>query len=224
MRSFLFLLFVSAVGWWMFGGSGYSRVVDKSPTEVAAALQDLDIRKAPGAPGTDATASGGQLPTFSVANASDRVELVVSADNQIATRMIAHLEPLDGGKKTKVWAEVVRGPAPDDHVSPAFRSTGVTMGLFSAMLEDELDKLVSPPLVWSATCDQIMARFQDRPFNPDRGDPRNLNEAFANTARTSMDLSALDQELKAARCPQNHGGESGPTASAPPPQLPTTTS
>ena len=197
------------LGYFAFGDAGaYSRTVDRPPAEVAAALADLDIRDAPGAPGTDARRSGGQLPTFTVATSAGQVEWVVNAHGQVATRMIAHLEPLDGGRRTRVTASVKRGPAPDDLVSPAFRSSGVTMGLFSMMLEEELDELVFKIGPWGPHCDAVMARFEQRNLaNVDQHDPRSLGQAMAGTAKAAMSIAALDKELKAAGCPMNAGGD-----------------
>ena len=186
----------------LIGGS-YSRTVDKPPAEVAAALADLDIRKAPGAPGTDPLASGGQVPDFRVESAPDHVSYIVMAHGEVAMTMTAWLKPIDGGKRTKVTATVTRGPAPDDYVSPAFRSNGITMGLFATQLEGEIDKLVFPPGKWTAECDAIVARFEAG--NGDfemAGSPTNLKQAMGNTARISMRLGQFDKELKAAHCPQ----------------------
>ena len=59
---------ILALGAWATGvlGGGYSRTVDKPPAQVVAALADLDIRNAPGAPGTDPLAAGASfLPSAS---------------------------------------------------------------------------------------------------------------------------------------------------------------
>lgn len=221
---------IVALGAWATGmlGGGYSRTVDKPPAEVAAALADLDIRNAPGAPGTDPLASGGQLPTFSVETAPDHVSYVVMAHGQVAMTMTAWLKPVDGGKRTKVTASVRRGPAPDDYVSPAFRSTGITMGLFAAELEGDLDKLVFPPGKWTAECDAIVARFEagndDMSMNRDS---ESLKQAIGNTARSAMRLGQFDKELKAAHCPQPDNKfhdvsaklSDGGSPSAPPPMV-----
>ena len=196
-----------ALGVWSSGvmGGGYSRTVDKPPAEVAAALADLDIRQAPGAPGTDPLASGGELPTFSVDAAPDHVSYVVMAHGQVAMTMTAWLKPIDGGKRTKVTATVTRGPAPDDYVSPAFRSNGITMGLFATQLEGEIDKLVFPPGKWTAQCDAIVASFEAGNGGMDGAMDRgsgSLTQAMGNTARTAMRLGQYDKELKAAHCPQ----------------------
>ena len=196
------------------GNGGYSRVVDRPPAEVAQALADLDIRKAPGSPGTDPMASGGELPTFSVEQAADHVSYIVMAHGQVAMTMTAWLKPVDGGKRTKVTATVQRGPAPDDYVSPAFRSTGITMGLFAEELEGELDQLVFPTHEWDAQCDKIMADFEaaneangmDRPGGT-------LTQAFGQTAKLSMHLGQLDKELKAAGCPSNRSNDFQPVSS-----------
>lgn len=201
-------------GAWATGviGGGYSRTVDSPPSAVAAGLADLDIRDQPGSPGTDPSRSGGLLPTFTVETTPDSVTWLVMAGDKVATRMIAHLEPVEGGKRTKVTAEVVRGDAPDDHVSPAFRSTGITMGLFAAALEDELDELVFKIGAWGPHCDAIMAKFEQRNMaNTDQHNPQSLGQAFAGTSKAVMSIAAMDKELKMAGCPQNaNGGSAGP--------------
>lgn len=206
LREAVVIGLLGAAGWWAassFGGS-YSRVVDRSPSDVASALSDLDIRDQPGAPGTDPTASGGILPTFTVESSPGSVTWFVMSGDKVATRMIAHLEPVDGGAKTKVTAEVVRGDAPDDFVSPAFRSKSVTMGLFSAALEDELDELVFKIGAWGPHCDAIMAKFEQRnAANTDQHNPGSMGQAIAGTSKAVMSIAAMDKELKAAGCPQN---------------------
>ena len=218
---------IVALGAWATGmlGGGYSRTVDRPPAEVAAALADLDIRNAPGAPGTDPAASGGQLPTFSVERAPDHVSYVVMAHGQVAMTMTAWLKPIDGGKRTKVTATVTRGPAPDDYVSPAFRSNGITMGLFAAELEGDLDKLVFPPGKWTAQCDAIVASFEAG--NGGDSGSGSLTQAIGGTARTAMRLGQFDKELKAAHCPQPDNKfhdvsaklSDGGSPSAPPPMV-----
>ena len=157
LKGLLLLVPIAAGGWYMVGGSagGMSREVNRSPEVVAAAISDLDIRRQPGTPGTDASRSGGVLPVFRHERTADGVVFTVYSRDQVATRMIAHLEPLDGGRRTRVWAEVERGDAPDELVSPAFRSTGITLGLFNSALGDELDNLVSPPRHSEVECRDI---------------------------------------------------------------------
>lgn len=205
VRGSILLALLVALGAWVTGtlGGGYSRTVDRPPAEVAAALADLDIRKAPGAPGTDPLAAGGEVPTFSVESAPDHVSYIVMAHGQVAMTMTAWLKPVDGGKRTKVTASVTRGPAPDDYVSPAFRSNGITMGLFATQLEGEIDRLVFPPGKWSAECDAIVARFEvgNGGMSMDRGSG-SLKQAMGDTARFSMRLGQFDKELKVAHCPQ----------------------
>lgn len=192
---------LGAAGLWAAGtfDASYSRVVDRPPAAVATAIADLDIREAPGEPGTDPTRSGGVVPLFEVEQAADHVSYIVKANGQVAVKMTAWLKPVDDGARTKVTATVERGDAPDDYVSPAFRSEGVTMGLFSMMLEEEIDKLVFPPKAWTAECDQIIARFESgQTMN---GDPQSMTEAMGQTAKAAVALGKLDKELKAAGCP-----------------------
>jgi hypothetical protein len=194
---------LGVAGMWAAGlvGASYSRVVDRPAADVAAAIADLDIRNAEGAPGTDPTRSGGVTPVFAVEQAADHVSYTVMANGQVAVKMTAWLKPIDDGKRTKVTATVDRGDAPDDYVSPAFRSEGITMGLFSMMLEEEIDKLVFPPKKWTAECDEIVARFEAG--NSMNGDPQSMSEAMGETAKAAVALGKLDKELKAAGCPTN---------------------
>ncbi len=193
---------------WMLVPASYHRTVDRPPHEVAAAIADLDIRDAPGSPGTDPMASGGELPTFVVETAPNEVSYIVMAHGEVAVRMIATLTPIDGGARTKVTASVERGPAPDDYVSPAFRSTGITLGLFAALLEDELDDLVFKIGPWGPHCDVVFQRFENRNLaNGAMNQPTGLTDAVAGTAKGVMSISMLDKELKAAGCPPNANGD-----------------
>jgi hypothetical protein len=152
------LLAPMAAGAFYFGGgfdAGYKREVAGSPAQVMAALQDLDIREQPGSPGTDPSRSGGVAPVFRTEPGPDGISFVVMSGDQVATRMTARLEPLDGGARTRVTALVERGDAPDDRTSPAFRSVGITMGLFTSALDDELNELERPPSKTAEECAEL---------------------------------------------------------------------
>ena len=184
LKLFLFLAPVAVGGWYVAGGAGagsFTREVDRPPAQVAAAIADLDIRRQPGTPGTDPAASGGVRPDFRTEQSADGVTFTVWSNDKVAVRMIAHLEPLDGGRRTRVWAEVERGDAPDEQVSPAFRSTGVTLGLFSAALGDELDDLVSPPRRSAAECQELERQLLEA-HAPDDRNPLRAIVAVQETA------------------------------------------
>ena len=85
------------------------------------------------------------------------------------------------------------------------------MGLFSMMLEEEIDKLVFPPRKWTAACDEIIARFEGGQSMS--SDPQSLKQAMGQTAKAAIALGKLDKELKAAGCPSNpgNGNFDGPT-------------
>ena len=161
LKGLVLLVPLALGGWYVVGKSGgsFSRDVDRTPAQVASAIADLDIRRQPGTPGTDPAASGGVRPVFRTERTADGMTFTVLSGDQVATRMIAHLEPLDGGRRTRVTAEVVRGDAPDERVSPAFRSTGITLGLFAAALRDEIDAMLSPPRRSQAECQQLEQRL-----------------------------------------------------------------
>ena len=179
-----------------FGGGGIDRTVAASPAEVRSALMDLDIRKAPGEPATDPSRSGGVEPLFQLTQEGNDMVWTVMSGKDVAVRMIAHLEPVEGGAKTRVTAEVQRGNAPDDFVAPAFRSKGITLGLFSVVLEDELDDLVRPKTgITKAECQELAEKLMAANA-PEGG----YQTGFAGVARTAMTLSAVEQELKAKGC------------------------
>src|SRR5687768_3048564 len=98
-------------------GVDYSRRVDRPVAEVMAALDDLDISRQPGSPGTDPARSGGVKPLFRLERGPNSMTWTVMSGDQVATRMTATFEPIDGGKATRVSVDVARGDAPDDFVS-----------------------------------------------------------------------------------------------------------
>lgn len=174
-----------ALGGLYFSGAlsaSFSREVDRTPAQVAAAIADLDIRRQPGSPGTDPAASGGVVPVFNTERSPNAVTFTVWSRDKVATRMIAHLEPLDGGRRTRLTAEVVRGDAPDELIAPAFRSTGVTLGLFAAALGDEIDDLLSPPRLSRAECVRLEEELllANAPVD---GNPAGAITAVARTGR-----------------------------------------
>ena len=177
-----------------FGSGGIDRVVGASPAQVRLALQDLDIRDAPGEPATDPTRSGNVEPTFKLTEDGDDMIWTVMSGEDVAVRMIAHLEPVEDGTKTRVTASVERGNAPDDFVAPAFRSKGLTLGLFSVVLEDELDDLVRPAGATAESCQRIVDEFTaaQQQFGDTTG--------FAGVSKTVLRLNALESRLKAAGC------------------------
>lgn len=191
-------------------GGGYARDVDGTPARVMAAVADLDIREQPGSPGTDPGRSGGVRPAFRTERTANSITWIVLSGNQVATRMTATFEPLDGGRRTRITAQVARGDAPDDLVSPAFRSEGLTLGLFSMALESELDEMVAPQGAWNDACQRIMDRFESGAYAPPPGPRDNLKQAVGETMRTIGTIREVRAELLRNGCnPDRPGGESG---------------
>lgn len=178
-----------------FGGGGIDRTVAASPDQVREALMDLDIRKAPGAPASDPSRSGGVAPVFQLTQEGSDMVWTVMSGKDVAVRMVAHLEPVEGGAKTRVTAKVQRGNAPDDFVAPAFRSTGLTLGLFSMVLEDELDDLVRPAALSDEECRELSEQLLLT-----NAPPPDKQTGFAGIARTAMTLSAVEKELERKGC------------------------
>lgn len=183
----------------------YVRIVDRPPAAVTAALLDVDIRRAPGAPATDPSRSGGVDPSFSHEKTKTGIVYTVRSGVQTAIRMFADVEPIDGGKRSKVTTHVERGDAPDDFVAPAFRSTGVANGLFNMVVEAELDELtriVGDP----EKCREMVEQFRmPGPVDPKR--PDTLSGAVGETARAVMQISTMQQEMRRAGC--DTGGADG---------------
>ncbi len=187
---------------------GYSRVVDRPIDQVREALSDLDISAQPGAPGTDASRSGGVLPVLRLETAERAMTWYVMSGDKVAVKMTALLEPINDGKSTRVTTNVERGDAPDDFVSPAFRSTGLTLGLFNTAVEDELNDLVAP--VGNAeNCAALMQRFEDENLSEtDRRTQTGGADAGADVAKTVIRLNAMEAEMRRNGCPLNKGFES----------------
>lgn len=197
-----------------FGGvfdGGYVRVVGRSPAEVSTALADLDITTAPGEPGSDSARSGGVKPVIRLERNDGKLIWTVMSGDKVATRMIAHLEPVDDGKQTRVRAEVQRGDAADDYVSPTFRSKGLTLAVFSAALEGELSQLVAVGNGWGSQCEALVDRIQQqgagsimaRSTEP-AGREAGLRGAIGDVAQINLQLNAIDTELRNAGCNPDH--------------------
>ena len=201
-----------AAGALYFGGAfdgGYAREVGKSPDQVMAALEDLDVRRQPGSPGTDPSRSGGVAPVFRTERTDKAISFVVMSGNEVATRMTAHLEPLDGGARTRVTATVERGDAPDERTSPAFRSEGLTMGLFASALQDELDQLEAPPQATAQFCADLEQRLL-------------LQGGMVQGPAAIARVHQMAAEMRRNGCPLDSGGDdfqpvSNRMGAAPPP-------
>lgn len=183
--------------------AGYSRDVGRPQAQVMAALADLDITAQPGAPGSTAEAAGGIKPLFRVEKTADHMTWYVMSGKQVAMKMTATFEPLDNGSKTRVRASVERGDAPDDFVSPAFRSKSITMGLFSMALEGELNKLASTTARYDpAKCQALMRQFEQGNLASGMTDrPDNLSQAMGQTSKAMMRIAAMEAELRRNGCP-----------------------
>lgn len=190
----------------IIGGPAYSREVARPMAEVAQGLADLDLTQQPGAPGTDPARSGGVPSLFRLEQRGNELRWVVGSGNQVATTMIATLVPIDASH-TRVTARVERGDAPDDFVAPAFRSTGITMGLFAMALEDELNDLTKPRQLSREDCAALFERLMLANFGNVAGSrPEDLSSAIAQGARTTMKLHAVAAEARRQGCePQNPG-------------------
>ncbi|RYF02294.1 MAG: hypothetical protein EOO77_32730 [Oxalobacteraceae bacterium] len=199
----LMALALALVGGAWFSGvfeHRYERIVDKPPSEVRTTLDRLDIGAQPGAPGSDPSRSGGIASLITHEASAGGVTWTVHSGDKVATQMIADLVPVDEGRKTRVTAHVVRGDAPDDFVAPAFRSTGVTLGLFTMALEDRLNALMLPKGD-PARCSQLIEDLASQGPSADARHQDSLGDAMGDTAKAMMRLSAMEAELRRNGCP-----------------------
>lgn len=190
-------------GYYFVGGfdGGYSRVVSRPIDEVAWALSDLDISDQPGEVGTDPSRSGGVRPIITHQRTAEGIVWTVRSGNDVAITMTAKLTPIEDGKKTKVTTSVARGNAPDDFVSPAFRSTGIAQGLFSMAVEDELNELVAPPPADPAVCEKLRDQFQESGFaSEDLQRQDGLGDAIGDVAKAAQKLQAYEAEARRLGC------------------------
>lgn len=199
-----FLVCLGLVGYFagVFSPMAYTREVGRPQAQVMAALEDLDITDQPGAPGS--APQSGVKPLFRLEKAADHMTWYVMSGDKVAVAMTAHFEPLDKGTKTRVRASVQRGDAPDDFVSPAFRSTGLTMGLFGMALEGELNRLTMPSFD-PARCAEVLQRFEDegieRAMAGGHEQPQNLGQAIGQTSQSMIRLGAMEAEMRRNGCP-----------------------
>jgi hypothetical protein len=123
--------------------------------------------------------------------------------DKVATRMTARVEPLADGRKSRVTTSVQRGDAPDDFVSPALRSEGLTLALFALSVEAELNKLTAPPRADAETCARLEAQLLANAGSSSAaaGEPRNALEAIGSTSKTILALHAAEAELRRRGCP-----------------------
>lgn len=173
-----------------FGGAfdTYPRVVAGSPAAVMSSLADLDIRELPGNPGGTAEAAGGVRPRFQLDRSPGQLEWTVYSGSEVATRMIAKFEPVKDGRQTRIVATVERGDAPDEQISPAFRSRSMTLALFETAINAEIDEMTTPG--WGEHCDAL--RDELMPM-----DGTGVPQGALNQIRH---LNEANAQLKAAGC------------------------
>lgn len=204
LKTFAAALPVMLGGMYMSGSfspGSWERDVGRPQAEVMAALADLDITRQPGSPGTDPSRSGGMQSVFRLERATDSMRWVVMSGDKVAVTMIADFSAAPGGG-THLTAHVERGDAPDDFVAPAFRSKGVTLGLFSLALEGELNKLTKPATTDLAGCEQLDAQFEESNYAASAGGrPNGLREAMGATAATVVRLNGYEAERRRLGCP-----------------------
>ncbi|HEU0043094.1 MAG TPA: hypothetical protein VFQ64_00835 [Sphingomonas sp.] len=206
------LLLVFAGGYFVgaFGPQAYSRTVSRPPAQVMAALEDLDLTAQPGAPGSTAQAAGGVKPLFRLQRDGNRMTWWVMSGDKVATAMTATFEPADDGRATLIRTSVERGDAPDDFVSPAFRSKGLTMALFAMALEGEVNKLVQPAAASAEDCQKLLDGFTDHNLAAIGERPEGFRQGMAEGAKNIMRLHAMEAEMRRNGCDTNQDGDFQP--------------
>jgi hypothetical protein len=174
------------------------RDIDRPAAEVATALESLDIRREPGAPGTDPARSGGIMPVFRHERTATGLVWTVMSGDKVATQMFADLTPLDGGRRTRVDARVDRGDAPDAFVSPTFRSEALTRMILVGALRNALDDMELPHAD-AETCARLVEQLAGTGFeDPHARDT--LGKAIGATMRATLQASAQETEMRRRGC------------------------
>lgn len=205
------LLFAGGYFAGVFGPQAYTRTVGRPPAQVMASLEDMDLTRQPGTPGSTAEAAGGVKPLFRLSRAADRMTWYVMSGDKVATAMTATFEPTDGGRGTLIRTFVERGDAPDDLVSPAFRSKAVTMGLFGMAIEGEVNKLTAPSAASPEDCQKLIDAATDASIAagpPAR--PNGFAQGMAEGAKNIMRVNAMAADLRAHGCNTNDDGSFRP--------------
>ena len=201
------LLFAGGYVAGAFGPRSYSRTVSRPPAQVMAELRTLDIPAQPGAPGSTAEAAGGTKPLFRLATAGDRMTWYVMSGDKVATAMTAQLEPVNGGTATRIRTSVERGDAPDDLVSPAFRSNELAMALFGTAIEGRVNRLTVSTVASQVGCDKLFERLTEDDLAADSaGRPASFAGAMGDGARTIVRLNAVEAEMRRNGCDRNADG------------------
>ena len=199
-----------------FGGD-YARDVERPPAAVMAALADLDIRRQPGNPGSDAARAGGVTPVFRTERTAGSISWTVMSGDQVATRMTAFLEPLDSGRGTRITAAVERGDAPDQRVSPAFQSEGLTLALFTSAIDDEIEEMTAPPRASFEACEALVEQIAAENIAGGSLDqPADLKQAVGGTVRNVQRIRAMEARMRRAGCTDasRRAGDPFPTMSS----------
>lgn len=211
------MILLGAVGSAYLAGAfdTYPRTVDGTPQAVMASVVDLDIREQPGAPGSTAESAGGVKPTFRTVRGTDKIEWIAMSGGETAMTLTASFEPV-GADRTKIRAWVTRGDAPDERVSPAFRSSGLTLGLFHAALDSEIAEMTAP--VWGPHCDdkrdELMAGLAGEGLAMAEAD--DITESVVAVGGAAAGLARVRRELIAAGCnPDAPNPRAGPDGFVP---------
>ncbi len=178
----------------------YKHVVSAGPDVVAERLDNLDFADAPGSGGNAALVS----TRIRHERTADGLVWTVTSRDQVAMRFYADLKPVDNGTKTEVTTRAERGDAPDDIVVPMFREKGIALGLFTSVVEGRLAETVI-----SQRSREWCRDFATRMFEAANSEamakvpaPRDgsLGQAFAQTSKDVLKLSAMRQELQNQGC------------------------
>lgn len=207
-KAILILGGVSFAGAYSLGGfmPSYSRLVERSPAVVAQALEDLDFAQQPGAPTSDPGRSGGVRGLIRHDRTADGVVWTVMSGDRVAARLYANLSPVEKTGHTRVTTRFERGDAPDDVVTPVFRSKGTGLALFSLAVDAELDELTLPSGD-PAKCAQILDRWADRSPSADMMRQDGLKDAMADTASAIAQIGAMEMELRNNGCATPKAGD-----------------
>jgi hypothetical protein len=150
------------------GGDNFVRDINQPVAVVAAAIEDLDVRRLPhtrAEVGKDA-----HLPEIRALRTADGFTWSVMSGEEAVLVMSATLEPINGGAATRVKGRVAKGEASQaEAVLPLFRDPAAMGRLFAVGLERELGDYIP-------RSERSLFSLAERPYGSAAGQ---RNEALA---------------------------------------------
>ena len=168
-----------------FEATGFAREVDQPPELVLEAISDMEI------------GTRDRPVQLRPEHDSNRISWTVNDNGRVAARMTATMEPLDGGRRTRIRAEIEGGP----ELQPAFRTLSGALEQFAAAMDKELTEV--GPDGWGLICDAMIVRFLMENSDVRLSESDSNMETVFTAARVAGSAMQLQRQLTSAGCDIN---------------------